>query len=396
MPVATVEPVRSMQGISVPAATVDPEAFFRATRRLTVPQRTFTYAGLGGSDVVPVLQTGILYGLSIKFSGTLTVNLAAGTAATTSRWPYDLLRAVRLSANGQSNLINCSGWGLKLRDVMARGDLNDRGVSRGFGGASPGTTITQGSLSLASENWGVNEAVTAIVGAPTNYAVDLEWYVPVSIDDVTLMGALFAQTSSTDINLALDWAPSADLFVLTGAATAALTGTVVVEARLCSIPGSSDGGIIVPDLSTFHQITQTRNNTVANGTNELRLPGQGIGRQLLRAWMRVWSGATPAPLAVNATNYGQVGWRYGGNDTPELVTDGLHQRMLNERLFGSDIGVQGFIVHDFMSENAFRDAIDEGAATELRLLAEIPTGVALTTPFAELTQETLFAGEVGA
>jgi hypothetical protein len=385
-----------MQGIAVPAASVDPERFFVATRRLTVPQRTFAYAGLGGSDVVPVLQTGILYGISIKLSGVLTVNLAAGTAATTARWPYDLLKAVRLSANGQSNLINCSGWSLKLRDCMARGDLNDRGVSRGFGGASPGTATVQGTLSLASENWGVGEAVTAIPGAPTNYNVDLEWYVPVSVDDVTLIGAVFAQTSSTDINLTLDWATSAELFALTGAATASLAATVVVEARLCSIPQGPDGGILVPDLSTFHQIVQTRNSSIANGVNEVRLPGQGIGRTLLRTWHRTWNGASPAPLAVNSTNYGALGWRYGGNDTPELITDGQHARFLEERLYGTDVGAQGFIVWDFASENAFRDAIDEGAATELRVVVEHPTALVLTTPFLELTQETLFAGAAGA
>lgn len=388
----------TMQGIAVPAASVNPQEFFRRTRRLTFQQRAFNFAGLGLSDNVPILQTGIIAGLTIRFAATLTVTLGGGTAATTARWPYDLIRALRVSANGQSNLINCSGWKLKVRDIMARGDLTDRGVANGIGGASPGTARTQGTLALANESWGVGQNVTAIVGAPTNYAVDLSWYVPIAFDQLHLLGAIFAQTASTDLNLAIDWAPSTDLFVLTGAATAVFTGaTVVVEAHVFSIPQGPNGSIIVPDLSMFHSLVQTRFGQPVNGTNEVRLAGQGIGRQLLRAYWQTWNGAVPVPLAVNAVNYGQVGWRYGGNDTPELWTDGQQLAYWNERLFNCSIGqFAGFGCWDFASENAFRDSVDLGAATETRLVLEIPAAVALVSPFIEYVQESAFVGAVGA
>lgn len=387
--------LQTMQGIAVPASSVNPQLFFALTRRETTPQRTFAYGGLGQTDHVSIMQSGILFGLSVRFTGTLAVNLGGGTCATTRDWPYNLAKRVRLSANGQSNLINMSGWGLKVRDIMGRGDMSDRGVSRGITGASPGTTTTHGTLSLNSENWGVGQQVTAIPGAPTNYDVDLHWYVPVAYDDVELIGAIFAQTSSTDINLAIDWASASELFTLTGAATATLTGTVVVEARTCSIPQGPDGGIILPDLSAFHSLIESRYTALANGQNEIKLVGQGPGRQLMRTFWRV--GNNGSWLAVNDTNYGQLGWRYGGNTTPELITDGLHMRQLNERLYNSDIGaVEGFACWDFAAENAFRDSVDEGAATELRLLVEIPAGVVLTNAHLEYTQETIFAGAVGA
>ena len=397
MPPQQAPATQVMQGVVVPASSVNPGEFFKRTRRLIVPAKTFTYAGLGLTDNVPMLQVGILAGLSIKFSGTLTVTLSAGTAASTARWPYDLFKAVRFSANGQSNLINCSGWDLKVRAMIARGDLNDRGVSRGIGGASPGTTTTQGTLSLNNENWGVGQNVTAIPGAPTNYPVELYLYVPLAFDQVNLTGAIFAQTSSTDLNLAIDWAPLTDLFVFTGAATATLTGTVVVEPVMFSIPQGPDGNVVVPDLSVFHSIIKTRFPSPANGVNEIRLAGQGVGRQLMRIWFRTFNGATPAPLPVNPTNYAQVGWRFGSNDTPEVFTDGRHLAYWDEALFGSDFATsQGVGILDWASEYAFRDSIDEGAATELRLLLEIPTGVTLTSPFVEYVQETLFAGAIGA
>ena len=109
------------------------------------------------------------------------------------------------------------------------------------------------------------------------------------------------------------------------------------------------------------------------------------------------SGATPAPLPVTATNVASIGLRFGGNDTPELFPDGRLLNYQTERLVGSDIGsVQGYKLLDFVSEFALRDAYDEGLTNELRILEEIPSAVALTSPFMEIVQETLFAGAAGA
>lgn len=388
-------PTVSLQGIVVPASSVNPEAFFAATRRLTFMQRSFGYSGLGGSDNVTILQTGIIGGITVRFTGALTVTPGTGTVATTARWPYDLLKAGRLSANGQSNLINCGGWALKARDIMGRGDLTDRGVERGISGASPGTTRRQGTLSLAAEEWGVGQNVTAIAGG--TFDVDLSWFIPVAFDQVNLVGAVFAQTSSTDLNLALDWGSQADLFTLTGNATVALTGTVRVEGVAYSIPQAPNGDVIVPDLSVFHSLIQTRFAGPANGLNEIRLAGQGVGRQLMRVFWRTFNGTVGAPLPLTAANFGQVGWRFGGNDTPEVWHSGQALRFFNERIFNADLGgLQGFAVLDFSHENAFRDSIDEGAATELRFLLEIASGVALVSPVVEYVQETMFAGAAGA
>lgn len=385
----------SLQGIQVPKAIVNPQAFFSGTRRNLLQMKgAFAFAGLGSTDTIPILQTGIISGLSLKFSGTVTVTLPTGTCASTARWPYDLFKNVRLSANGQSNLINCGGWDLKARDQMALGELNDRGVTRGIGGASPGTQVNQGTLSLNSENWGVGQNVTAIPAAA--YPVELNVFVPIAVDQVNLVGAIFAQTSSTDLSLVIDWGSQSDLFTLTGTATVAVTGTLVVEGIVYTVP-QANGGIILPDLSSFHSLIKTRYFNIGNGLNEVKLPGQGIGRMLLRVFWRVYNGATPVPLPVNDTNYGQIGIRFGGSDTPELIYGGKHQCELNERLVGSDIGSQqGYSLLDFCSEFALRDAYDESLTNELRILDEIPSGVALTTPFMEIVQETLFAGAAGA
>src|SRR5579859_6367505 len=187
-------PLQVIQGIEVPTSAINPREFFRLTRRLTILEKNIgAFAGLGNTDTIPILQTGVLSGLLVQFQGSLVVTLSAGTCATTGRWPYDLIKAARFTANGQSNLINVHGWKLKVREIMQRGDLTDRGVVRGIGGASPGTQVQQGTLSLNTESWGVGQSVTAIPAG--TYPVELEWYVPVAFDDLTLQGAIFAQTS---------------------------------------------------------------------------------------------------------------------------------------------------------------------------------------------------------
>jgi len=386
-------PTQIMQGIEVPTSSVNPKAFFQQTRRLTFLQKNIgTIAGFGFTDTIPMLQTGIIAGLVIQFLGTITTS-GTGTTATTGRWPYDFIRAARFSANGQSNLINAHGWKLKFREMAQRGDLSDRGIVRGIGGASPGTQVNQGTFSLNTETWGMGQNVTAVPNAA--YPVELEWYIPVAYDEVTLTGAIFAQTSATDLNLAIDWAPLSDLFVFTGNSTAVITaGALNVEARVFTIPQAPNGQIIVPDLSTFHSLIESRVPTVALGDNEIRLAGQGVGKQLLRLFGQLWNGTTPAPLPCNYTNYGNVQWKFGGQDIPETYPNGSLNAHMLEKTFDSDCSTyQGFWGHDFASENAFRDSVDEATATELRFLVNLTNNVTLAgTPAIEYVQETASIG----
>jgi hypothetical protein len=387
---ATRAPQRYMQGIAVPAESVQPMQFMARTRRQTLMEASRAYAGLGLTDTVELKKSGIIAGIFVRFQGSLVITLPTGTAATTYRWPYDLIKACRFTANGQANVINCSGLKLKAREAMGNRDLDDRGVSQSFNGA----TITQGSLSLASELWGVGSNASAI---PANtYPVDLVWFVPVAEDEVDLSGAIFAATSSTDLTLSIDWESAANLFVLTGTATATLTGTVTVETQKFTIPVGDAGQIVVPDLSNFHSMIQSRIVGLAAGNNELRLVGQGAGKTLLRTFFQVFTGTAPTvvPLALNDTNYGELAWRYGSNETPEDVPTGQLLRYINERMYNLDLGGRwGFGCWDFVSSNAFRDAVDMGNAAELRLLITLAGSPA--TPALEVVQETVFSAGAG-
>lgn len=390
--VATNGPVRYMQGIAVPAESVRPTEFFARTRRHVGLEKGQNWAGFGGQDVVELKKSDVLGGITIRFTGSLVVTPGTGTSVTTARWPYDLIRQVRFTANGASNLINVSGLKLKVREFQVRQDLDDRGVPQTIGGV----TKTQGTLSKASESWGVGSSSTLAGGT---YDVDLEWFVPVAEDQVDLSGAIFCATSSTDLTLTIDWEQAANLLPVTGNATAVMnTGKVEVHSTKYAIPIGSDGQIVIPDLSLFHSLIQSRTTSVANAENEVRLIGQGAGKSLLRVTYQTWNGASPqSPLAMNKTNYSKQAWRYAGNETPDEYSDGQVMRLFNERFYNSDIAsVWGFGCHEFAAENAFRDAVDMGTTSELRMVIGIQSGVVLTSPAVEYVQETIFQAGAGA
>jgi hypothetical protein len=375
----------TFQGQTVPAESVNAAAFFAQTRRKRASEYSRAYAGLGNTDTVELRKSDIISVLHVRFSGSVVVVHGTGTCAATFRWPYDLVKAFRFTANGQSNLINASGAKLKLREMAGNPEACDRGVVQSVSGAN----VQQGTLSQASESWGVGPGQSGI--ASGTYPVELYWKVPVSEDEKDLSGAIFAQTSAMDLNLFIDWNTAANLFVITGNDTVAVNGNVVVETEKFSIPVVG-GNFVIPDLSLFHSLVQTTVGTgISQGDNELRVIGQGAGKQLIRLFYQVWNGNAPqVPLAATAANFGPQGWRYGTNETPELFPDGRSLREWNEQLYGSDVGsVWGFLVHEFEATWGFRDCVDMGQTSELRLY--INMAAALTTPNVEYVQETMFA-----
>jgi hypothetical protein len=393
MSTATQAPPRNFQGIIVPGSALNPKEFFRRTRRQTVLQKQIgSWQGFGATDVVDTLRSGILSGYRVHVSGNLVIALNAGTVATTSRWPYGIVRAARFQANGQSNLVNADGWHLRAREVMRALEFDDRGITNAIGGAYPGTSRTQGSLALSAESWGVGSNVSAIPSG--TYAVDLSFFIPVAYETHTLTGAVFCQTQSTTLELNLDWANLTDLFVTTGSPTITFNPAVTVEAEMFTIPSDGNGGMFLPNLSSFHSFIQTKApNGISQGNNEIVLSGQGVGRQLMGILWRTMNGTPPVPVIPTANNVTAPYWRYGTNVTPETWFDGQQLRYQNERDYNTDLAAfAGFQVIDFDKEFAFRDSVDEGSATELRFGYTLTTNVTIQSALCEYTQDVILAG----
>ncbi|HTF08538.1 MAG TPA: hypothetical protein VK659_10255 [Asanoa sp.] len=396
MPVQVGQPISALQGVQAQNVVLDPQKFYPATRRLTFPMKPVgAFAGYGSTDSTQLKQTGIISALDIRIAGTLVFGGTITGTTLSYRYPYALPKAIKVSANGQANLVNVNGTFLKALQFSGPA-LNDRGVSHSFGAV---TGVNQGTLSLASDDWGTSGANQlgpgVTVPAVGTYTVDLNFRVPVAFDQRTLLGAVFAQTAQTNLTCDVEYETQANLVTLGGAATLATTLTAEISGIVYTIP-QVGGSFVVPDLSAFHQFVQSRTTALAQGDNEILLPGTGIGRQLMRAFFMTSTGTAPGtPLALNATNYGQVGWRYGGNDTPEIYRNGQVLRAINEHQLGCDFGRNwGIGVHDFASDWALRDAVDEGSTSDLRLLANLVASP--TTPAFEFAQQTVFAAPVGA
>lgn len=386
------QPIATLQGVAAQNVTIAPEQFYPATRRLRFGMKSAgPFAGFGQVDSTTLKQTGIIAGLYVRISGTVTFGGTITGTVMTWRWPYDLIKALKVSANGQANLINAKGLFLKALQICP-GRVSDRGIGRNING----TVVQQGSLALSSDDWGTSGAnqlgPNVTVAATGVYTVDLTFFVPIAFDQKTLLGAVFAQTAQTNLTCDVEYETQLNLLTLGGAATIATALTSEIEGVVYTIP-QVGGQFVVPDLSAFHQFVGSRTNAVAQGDNEVLLPGTGIGRQLMRLFFQTYSSA--APLAMNAANYGTLGWRYGGNDTPEAYRNGAMLRAANLDQIGDDLGGSwGIGLHDFCSDWALRDSVDEGATSDLRFLLGLVN--APTTPFVEFAQQTVFAAPVGA
>jgi hypothetical protein len=387
MATTTVErtaPQTYLQGVAVPVEAVNPDEFFKRTQRKTLIEQQRTYDGQA-QEVFELRKSDILSGALIRFTGQLTIT--GGTAKSSARWPYDLI-SVRFTANGQSNLINCSGAKLKIRDVMKKADLTDRGVVQKIGGVDR----AHGTLARSSESWGVGSQATAI--AAGTYDVELEWWLPVAEDDFDLYGSIFLATTSSDLSVTVDFRQINQLVAAETASDVALAGKVQVITTKYSIPVLPETGqIVVPDLSMFHSIIESSTTNLQNGEVETPIIGQGAQKSLLRIFGQVWNGAgfASAPLPMSTANFGRLAWRYGNNDTPEEYFDGRHMRVDQERRYNCDVGAYyGVFCHDFVHENAFRDVIDLGTHAEFRLLTTLQSSVSLASAKLEYVQETAF------
>lgn len=394
MPPRTLTPSAPMiQGVASPNYVVAPPQFYAATRRMRFPMQTGVALALGQTATVQLRQTGIVAYLEIRVYGTVTFGGTIGVTTMSWEWPYNLIQQLKLSANGQSNLISCRGLTLEALEMATNAKLDDSGLDRLMGGA----LRNFGTLTKPTDDWGTG--TTDNLGPGTNVTtaeaktVDLTFLVPIAADPTSLIGSVFAQSAATNLTLEIQFATQAQILsALGGAATFASALNWSATGVAYSIP-NVNGNYVVPDLSLFHQIAEARQGGLVQGRNEYLLPGTGVGRRLMRVLHNVYSNS--APVALTAAGYNELGWAYGGSDTPETYPTGQDARVAGYRVSGVDLGGRwGLMLHDFASQFALRDLVDEAATSDLRVffnLAASPTAGAV-----QVAQETLFAAPVGA
>ena len=370
-----VQPI-AMQGIAIPAAVVDKGEFLRRTRRHIQQEKKISFTlGQSTQDIISLRKSDILSEINLHITGSLTITPGTGSVGSTAEWPYNLIKNVSFAANGASTLISARGWTLRAREIAKDEGLSDRGNTQIIGGVSR----SNGTLSLGSEAWGVGSA-TPTLGAQT-VPVDLVLTIPVAEDPFDLSGAIFLQSSSAELSVVLNWANTADLFTLAGNGAVTFAGNVEVVTTKFEIP-TVNGAIVVPDLSLFHSLVETNTPVLSNGENETIVVGQGAGKYVLRVIYQHYNGAAgaAAPLPMTSGNFGLQAWRYGTAETPDQWPNGSMLRIAMERAYNCDLGgVLGYGVHEF-AKAGFRDLVDMGVTSDLRLVSNIANSVTLTSP----------------
>lgn len=360
------------------AFAADPQAFFEQTERNEYTALSFSAPGSGATERKQLPQNGILSKITVMFEGTLDVTLGAGTVTTAGRWPYGLIEQLVVSANAQNDLVSVNG-----DDLLALATIRNPG------------SFANDTVDTYPGGIGAGNAVAA------DGTVALTWEIPIAIDDVTLVGALYAQSPSMNLMLAIREAVHTDLLVAAGGATYTLTGTFYVMVTSFDIPiqgGAKGGALIVPDLSRLHGINAHTVPVTAVGEN--RAPLVRSNGQLDRLLFQVTKSAPEASTsnqllsldadAASTLALDAVRLEYGSAQRPLDYNPGqsLAKRNLND--YG-DALPEGYYCLDFIAENPPRDVVVMMGVTDLVLVATVGSGVTVAASAkTRLVQETLF------
>lgn len=361
MPVGT--GAETLSHVPAQPFVTDPAAFFQMTKKnVTTPKTLAPGAGLSGN--VQLLQTGIVSKIFVTFVGQLVVSTAAVT--TSDQWPYNLLKFFKLSANGANDLWSCDGIDLHVLRYCrypAYRDATD---------VFPGTVGGGDSVAVGT------------------YGVYLTWEVPIAMDDTSLIGALYAQSSATNLQVTVQQAALADLFSA-NPANAAITGTFNITEVFFDVPYNADGALVVPDLSRLHGFNSVE--VPITNTGETRIPLIRSQGQLSRLFTSVRKSATArlsaAANAAAASKLDAIRLEYGGNQRP-LVFDPATLLLAQDNQWYGATPPYDRLVLDFVKENPTRDIILMQGVTELAVVPRVNPAVTISGGTVRVVQETLF------
>ncbi len=355
----------TLQNIPSGEFVTDPAAFFQMTEKNVLTAKTAALPNPGGFVPVQLLQTGIVSKLVINFKGTLTVQYGAVT--TSNEWPYNLLNQFSLSANGQNDLFNCSGVDLHVLKYLkypAYKDVVDVFPGNVGGGDS--------------------------VGVGT-YALNLTWEVPIAMDDTSLVGALYAQSSQTNLSVKLGMADLATLFS-SAPSNSAFTGQFSIQETYFEIPYDGQGRIVGPDLSRLHGFNAVTTPLANNGLSRIpliRSNGQ-LSRLIMSGHAAPGNRLSPAANAALTKKWDSVALTYGGNQHPYDFNPIELQLALNNQHYGSTPPYDRLVL-DLVRENPVRDILLLQGVTELAVEPRVNSGVTIQPGAAfRVVQETLF------
>lgn len=353
--------------------TIAPDVFNGMTQRNH--HRPLVFADPGDNNVSPI-QTlppaGIIGWLTLTFDANMTVALGGGTATTGWMWPYGLVSVFDLSANFQNSLIHLTGTDLHVMRFLSNPSYVD-GQD-----VFPGTVGGGNALSSATSQ------------------IHLTWQIPVVMDKVSLVGALYAQSQANQLGVTVQRLKLTDatagnaLITTTGAATASFANaTFQVALDSWDIPRHPEMGIVIPDLSRLHGLNIFDQGITTTGDTNVNLIK--VNGQLTRLLVQARNGNnTPLdPKASAASGFNTLSLAYGGNKLPQ-VWDMASLVARNNEQYGAPLPYK-YVALDMVRENPQRDAVFLQGVTDLRAIVNLASSVVLgANSNVHVVEETLF------
>jgi hypothetical protein len=328
-------------------------AFNASTRQNFLSAPPITYAA--GQTLTSVLpKVGLLKRVILLFAGTMTITLGGGTAALGAEAPWSLFTRIRLLANGNTALFDCSGYGALISELFgAYGYSGIGGRPRIPDTATvPGPTAT--AFSAANFAAGVSAgANTWAFGFEIPLGLSDDWRDPIGLVlaaapdtvlqvDVTFGSTLYSTTAARTTPV-----------TVTGAATAALTGTVTPFVEFFTIPRSQAD---YPDLTRIHTWSEVGPQVIAaNGDQDVVLQR---GNTLMRIIHGVYTNS-----AADGTNVASRQLRFNQNEIPYQTSRQLDAYIQRERMV-RDLP-DGWYAWDLWNTGGPRDAVNTLSLNEI-------------------------------
>jgi hypothetical protein len=346
---------------------MNPEAFFDLTERNEMPLNQIpNVTGFGTSYQARINNIGLISALILDVKGTVTCTIGTGALTATAKWPWNLIKRIIVSANGQNELISVEGMDLRARWLRVYRNAVDNSTS--YSG-----TITDGAN-----------------------AVTLQYVIPFAHDESTLIGSLYAQSDETYLALEITTATAAEMITPTGNASVdsvslAITPHLVFY-EIPRVTVQNESVIVLPDLSELHGLNMLDNpfgNTGDVATRLLRSAGQ-----LLCVYARLDNGNDALdPWSVTPI-LDELRWEYAGNQRPRRYNP---VRLLRQKMNGDYNGdinprAQSYMVLDFEVDNPRRDVVYPKGVIDLQLVATVTAGTSLSNAKVHVVAESLYGG----
>jgi hypothetical protein len=354
----------------------DSDLFAQETERNDLPLEQKAFTGLGGAPIdLRISNVGVLAWIRVIFKGSLTYANGTGAVTATPQWPWNVIKRFTLNVQGQTSLVSCEGIDLRARRQRLYRHPREH-------------------VSLTTTGAGVDTATAdpagGAISAASPVSVVLVYDVPVVHDMYTLVGAIFAQSDQIYVSYRVVPAATAELFTLTGTATASLTGSLHTTITFYDVPFADvQGGrkVLVPNLSWLHGYL-SGDQAFAN-TGEVRFPLIRTAGQLVSYMLVIFNGdaATLSPLALS-----ELRFEYGGNRRPRQYNPPEQLVEKNVQDYNGRVKPD-YAILDFEIDNPRRELVYPKGVTELQAVVGIPAGTTINpNARGHFVEETLFTG----